>query len=950
MIFEFTGFDESPVDDAAVETYEWNGWLGTKGSFKVSFTGLDTESPTATMSNIVPCIEVDPTIGPVKTTATSGDWKSPAQNCMTITVYTPLELDGVNIWKGLPPGEEEPEDPPPPPEDPSEDDDAGDDAGDDAAPEPEPEILALNATFKVKMKIQKFSLYFASTSDYVAGSYLWNRASNKLERIVRLTDFNGYPVGGFNYAYMRFPLGISSAANFDELDAGDHRQIYFTITNSTNTVTSEGKHCPSTLRVLQVGDSFKNNGDIYDRYYVTEKLTYANHAEIAAARFATADTITLDKASLLKSIRATPTNTAYLKLINKVTGGVPSETVVNDCVPTSMREQILNLVFKQLRLKDDYFTMMLMQLQTFLELIDKQLKLNQDAGTWNSNDIRRLCKFKYDAQVSFTSHTKSNEAWSTEPGGLFGYRAGTTAQTYDRCKTTWNQHLRNEFNTDFATLEDGTVNLNSRDYRYILLPFTTTGGVTGLKQIVESLAASYSSYGVTAPTIANNNKVDAIFKLKWTVLDILYKLLNDTSNPDHDLIHEIFHNTKPEYDYTDEVRYMNAVKTSIVGDIKDMFITDGFCNLFSKTATNKMQWHRFPADASNMNVLIDNKRACSGQYTYDPPLQMKEFSIYPYTNSSDWIFRMANRDLSTTRMNDISDAYIIRFKQTLTGTNFLELWYLSEIDKYIYVPAPLKIVDMAYEQNGDSVYVLFSEIDSSNHETFDPFLYRYDHLAQQEDSQKRVLLKKENATMKIETKHSVYITDKTMSHKFIYIDYGVPETSEKRVPEDWRLNLYGAITGTSSTENDRETWNASPGVSPTHFKQYNTILFGDSLFNEDQLRFQNVSKNKEMFDILDVDEVDGCYYGLFKDESASTASLELGVETYTVFKTARDGGVVQRLPYIVANPNLYRTADPLYSLFVLVFHRDNDNENYRLRLQEISVPDSTVYAGRVIEL
>lgn len=44
-------------------------------------------------------------------------------------------------------------------------------------------------------------------------------------------------------------------------------------------------------------------------------------------------------------------------------------------------------------------------------------------------------------------------------------------------------------------------------------------------------------------------------------------------------------------------------------------------------------------------------------------------------------------------------------------------------------------------------------------------------------------------------------------------------------------------------------------------------MFGDNLFDEGQFRFHNISKNKEMFDILDVNEVDGCYYGLFKDES-----------------------------------------------------------------------------------
>lgn len=99
-------------------------------------------------------------------------------------------------------------------------------------------------------------------------------------------------------------------------------------------------------------------------------------------------------------------------------------------------------------------------------------------------------------------------------------------------------------------------------------------------------------------------------------------------------------------------------------------------------------------------------------------------------------------------------------------------------------------------------------------------------------------------------------------------------------------------------------------------------MFGDTLFNSEQLKFQNISKNKEMFDILDIDEVDGCYYGLFKDEKNSTDDETL----YTVFKTApsyKDArgidrtGVVQRLPYKVVDPSLYRTNDDLYSLYVV---------------------------------
>lgn len=40
-----------------------------------------------------------------------------------------------------------------------------------------------------------------------------------------------------------------------------------------------------------------------------------------------------------------------------------------------------------------------------------------------------------------------------------------------------------------------------------------------------------------------------------------------------------------------------------------------------------------------------------------------------------------------------------------------------------------------------------------------------------------------------------------------------------------------------------------------------------------------------MFDILDVNEVDGSYYGLFRNDSKEVLERNLGYDIYTVFKT-----------------------------------------------------------------
>ena len=64
-------------------------------------------------------------------------------------------------------------------------------------------------------------------------------------------------------------------------------------------------------------------------------------------------------------------------------------------------------------------------------------------------------------------------------------------------------------------------------------------------------------------------------------------------------------------------------------------------------------------------------------------------------------------------------------------------------------------------------------------------------------------------------------------------------------------------------------------------------MFGDTLFDNNQLKFQNISKNKEMFDILDIYEVDGNYYGMFQDD---TDGMDEGI--FSVFKSGLDNEVV----------------------------------------------------------
>lgn len=57
-----------------------------------------------------------------------------------------------------------------------------------------------------------------------------------------------------------------------------------------------------------------------------------------------------------------------------------------------------------------------------------------------------------------------------------------------------------------------------------------------------------------------------------------------------------------------------------------------------------------------------------------------------------------------------------------------------------------------------------------------------------------------------------------------------------------------------------------------------------------------------------------------------------------------DNGIVEKLPYKIVYPRMFKTADTLYSLYVLV------REDSKLKLVEISVPDSPLYINKTIDI
>ena len=133
---------------------------------------------------------------------------------------------------------------------------------------------------------------------------------------------------------------------------------------------------------------------------------------------------------------------------------------------------------------------------------------------------------------------------------------------------------------------------------------------------------------------------------------------------------------------------------------------------------------------------------------------------------------MLNRDFVGT--SRISDAFAIHCKQASETDQ--ALWYVPQLDAYIYGANSTRpdantdgIFDMAYEQYGDRLYVLFN---GDNH------LYAYDNIGQTKTFDGFVILKKETATLKLKTFNSMQITNDKLEYGRLFLDYFRTESDQ----------------------------------------------------------------------------------------------------------------------------------------------------------------------------
>ena len=331
---------------------------------------------------------------------------------------------------------------------------------------------------------------------------------------------------------------------------------------------------------------------------------------------------------------------------------------------------------------------------------------------------------------------------------------------------------------------------------------------------------------------------------------------------------------------------MNDIPTTLKCGINSLFVADNLCNLFAVDTGqtgSKIKWYSFPATKDMMDSMIQSKLASSGDYSFEPQLNTTgSFQIDP---RNGWTFRMLNRDLSGGL--GAMDTFALNCNDGV--------WYVPWFGFGILSPhnGNYSIRDMAYVHGTNRLFVLFDgDYPSCN------IIYAYDNIQDMVNFDNLVVLTKENANQRIETFNSITVTENPIINKKVFLDYSSAE--------EWKVSIYGEGVG----EFNVERWKDSPSGNMS-FRKYNTVLFGDSLFDEAQLRFHNISKTKDMYDILDVNEVDKNYYGLFKDDTRDG-------EFYTVFKCPQEGkGVVQKLSWNISHPSMYTTADSLYSLYVV---------------------------------
>ena len=199
-----------------------------------------------------------------------------------------------------------------------------------------------------------------------------------------------------------------------------------------------------SLDVLPPGKAQDDDGQIYNRRYEVQTKELATIMDTDDTPDPAHNEIWIDKASMSASIMAESNKDEWRKLVF-------DGELIDPAVPERMRDDVLKLKDKVLRLDGNYFELTLRQLETFLTMIRNELKQSLD-----TLEIADLCDFEYAMKgVKFKNHDSAKGNWADAELGLFGWNRD--GETYSTCLDNFNNHLLDEFKGDWRTIEPGVV-------------------------------------------------------------------------------------------------------------------------------------------------------------------------------------------------------------------------------------------------------------------------------------------------------------------------------------------------------------------------------------------------------------------------------------------------------------------------------------------------------------
>ena len=173
--------------------------------------------------------------------------------------------------------------------------------------------------------------------------------------------------------------------------------------------------------------------------------------------------------------------------------------------------------------------------------------------------------------------------------------------------------MLDEFKSDWRKITPGVKSnseVNSRDYHYIL---NETKGI-----IYNGVEYKFNTF-------------NGINYKRSTTLKAIYDILNYPPSTPSDIIDQIFQTS------SNKVRYINATKTTIDGNLVGMFVADTICNLFVLTVTpasgttpeqRNVRWYTFDAQKPTMDAIVGYRVSSdSGDYVFEPRMRFTDYPI-----------------------------------------------------------------------------------------------------------------------------------------------------------------------------------------------------------------------------------------------------------------------------------------------------------------------------------